>query len=170
MTLEVKVSKKLVPYDLAYKELRKRVDSIKKHKSTDLLWILEHPLTYTGGIRSDKKEILDKKIKITKTNRGGKITLHNPGQKIVYLALDLNKRKKDIRNLVKNIEKSIIEFLKIYKINSFADRKNIGIWVNKKKNCCYWNTGYKVDCISRMFNKYKQFSYALSKNNSMWFR
>ena len=133
MTLEVKVSKKLVPYDLAYKELRKRVDSIKKHKSTDLLWILEHPLTYTGGIRSDKKEILDKKIKITKTNRGGKITLHNPGQKIVYLALDLNKRKKDIRNLVKNIEKSIIEFLKIYKINSFADRKNIGIWVNKKK-------------------------------------
>ena len=103
MTLEVKVSKKLVPYALAYKELRKRVDSIKKHKSNDLMWILEHPLTYTGGIRSNEKEVLDKRIKVIKTNRGGKITLHNPGQKIIYLALDLNKKKKDIRNLVRNI-------------------------------------------------------------------
>ena len=133
MTLEVKVSKKLVPYTLAYKKLRKRVDSIKKHKSRDLLWILEHPLTYTGGIRSSEKEVLDKKITLIKTNRGGKITLHNPGQKIIYLALNLNKRKKDIRNLVKNIENSIIEFLKIYKIRSYADKKNIGIWVNGKK-------------------------------------
>ena len=133
MTLEVKVSKKLVPYAFAYRELRKRVDSIKKHKSKDLLWILEHPLTYTGGIRSSVKEVLDKKIKLIKTNRGGKITLHNPGQKIIYLVLNLNKRKKDIRNLVKNIENSIIEFLKIYKIRSYADKKNIGIWVNGKK-------------------------------------
>ena len=133
MTLEVKVSKKLVPYKFAYNELRKRVDSIKKHKSKDLLWILEHPLTYTGGIRSNEKEILDKKITIIRTNRGGKITLHNPGQKIIYLALDLNKRKKDIRNLVRNIENSIIEFLKIYKINSYSDKKNIGIWVKEKK-------------------------------------
>jgi lipoyl(octanoyl) transferase len=133
MTLEVKVSKKLVSYKLAYKELIKRVDSIKKHKSKDLLWILEHPLTYTGGIRSSEKEILDKKIKLIKTNRGGKITLHNPGQKIIYLAIDLNRRKKDIRNLIINIENSIIEFLRIYKINSYADKKNIGIWVKQKK-------------------------------------
>jgi len=133
MTFEVKVSKKLVPYKLAYRELRKRVDYLKKHKSKDLLWILEHPLTYTGGIRSNEKEILDKKIKLIKTNRGGKITLHNPGQKIIYLVLDLNKRKKDIRNLVKNIENSIIEFLKLYKIDSYTDKKNIGIWVNRKK-------------------------------------
>ena len=133
MTLEVKVSKKLVPYKLAYKELRKRVDSIKKHKSKDLLWILEHPLTYTSGIRSSEKEVLDKKIKLVKTNRGGKITLHNPGQKIIYFALDLNRRKRDIKNLVINIENSIIEFLKIYEINSHSDKKNIGIWVNQKK-------------------------------------
>ena len=133
MTLEVKVSRKLVPYESAYESLIKRVDSIKKHKSKDLLWILEHPLTYTGGIRSKKNEVLDKKIKLIKTNRGGKVTLHNPGQKIIYLALNLNKRKKDIRNLVRNIEDSIVEFLKIYKINSYADKKNIGIWVNGKK-------------------------------------
>ena len=68
-----------------------------------------------------------------KTNRGGKITLHNPGQQIVYFVLDLNRRKKDIRNLVRQIENAIIKFLKIYNIESYADKKDIGIWVKKKK-------------------------------------
>ena len=133
MTLEIKISKKLIPYKSAFKFLKKRVDTLKKQKGEDLLWILEHPLTFTAGIRSKKNEILDKKIKIIETNRGGKITLHNPGQKIVYLVLNLNNRKKDIRNLVKQIEVSIIEFLRIYRINSYADKENIGIWVKGKK-------------------------------------
>jgi lipoyl(octanoyl) transferase len=94
MTLEIKINKKLTPYKSAFKFLKRRVDSLKKQKGEDLLWILEHPLTFTGGIRSKKNEILDKKIKIIETNRGGKITLHNPGQKIVYFVLDLNKKKK----------------------------------------------------------------------------
>jgi lipoyl(octanoyl) transferase len=133
MTLEIKISKKLIPYKSAFKFLIKRVDSLKKQKGEDLLWILEHPLTFTGGIRSKKNEILDKKIKIIETNRGGKITLHNPGQKIVYFVLDLNKKRKDIKNLVKQIELSIIEFLKLYNIKSYADKENIGIWVRDKK-------------------------------------
>jgi len=133
MTLEVKISKKLIPYNSAFTFLKKRVGSLKKLKSNDLLWILEHPLTFTGGIRSNKNEILDKKIKIIKTNRGGKITLHNPGQKIIYFALNLNKKKKDIRNLVRQVELSIIDFLKLYKIKAYTDKENIGIWVNDKK-------------------------------------
>ena len=133
MNMEIKISKELIPYKYAIKCLKKRVDSVKAGKNNELLWILEHPTTFTAGIRSEKKEILDKKIKIIKTNRGGKITFHNPGQKIIYFVLDLNKRKKDIRLLVKKIEKSIIQFLKLYKIRSKSDRKNIGIWVNKKK-------------------------------------
>ena len=59
--------------------------------------------------------------------------MHNPGQKVVYFAINLNKRKKNIRNLVKQIENIIIDFLKLYKINSKADRKNIGIWFKNKK-------------------------------------
>ena len=59
-------------------------------------------------------EVLDKKIKIISTNRGGKITVHNPGQKIVYFALDLNKRKRDVRKFINVVEKSIIELLAIY--------------------------------------------------------
>ena len=133
MTLEVKISNRLITYKYAFKFLRKRVEDVKKGKKKELLWILEHPLTFTAGIRSNEKEVLDNKIKLIKTNRGGKITLHNPGQKVIYFILDLNKRKKDIRNLINEIEKSIIDFLKIYKINSYADKKNIGIWVKNKK-------------------------------------
>ena len=133
MNIEVKISKRRISYKIAMKFLQKRVEKIKANKGKELLWVLEHPTTYTAGIRSNNNEIIDKKIKIIKTNRGGKITLHNPGQKIIYFALNLNKRKKDIRKLINAIEKSIIEFLWIYKIKGKKDRKNIGIWVNKKK-------------------------------------
>jgi len=133
MSIQIKITNQLIPYKYALKYLHRRVESIKNGKGKELLWILEHPTTYTAGIRFEKKEVLDKKIKIIKTNRGGKITLHNPGQKIIYFVLNLNKRKKDIRNLVEEIEKSIIQFLKLYKITSNSDRKNIGIWVKEKK-------------------------------------
>ena len=133
MSIEVKISKRPISYETAIKILYKRVENLKINKGKELLWILEHPLTFTAGIRSTDKEIIDKKIKITKTNRGGKITLHNPGQKIVYFVLNLNNRKKDIRKLISSIEKSIIEFLSLYKIKGQTDKKNIGIWVNKKK-------------------------------------
>ena len=133
MSIEVKISKRRISYKIAMKFLNKRVEELKVNKGRELLWILEHPVTYTAGIRSNNKEIIDKKIKIINTNRGGKITLHNPGQKIIYFVLNLNKRKKDIRKLINAIEKSIIEFLWIYKIKGKKDKKNIGIWVNKKK-------------------------------------
>ncbi len=115
------------------KFLLKRVEEVKANKGKELLWILEHPVTYTAGIRFNDDEIVDEKITIIHTNRGGKITLHNPGQKIIYFVLNLNKRKKDIRKLINAIEKSIIQFLQIYKIKGKKDKKNIGIWVNKKK-------------------------------------
>ena len=133
MNIEVKISKLRIPYKKAIYDLEKRVEDVKKGLKKELIWILEHPTTYTGGIRSSENEILDKKIKIIKTNRGGKITLHNPGQKIIYFVLNLNKRKKDIRLLIKIIEESIIEFLRLYNIYGKSDRKNIGIWVNNKK-------------------------------------
>ena len=133
MIIELKISKKLVPYKRAMNLLEKRVVDVQKGKEKELLWILEHPRIYTGGVRSKDSEILDKKIEYISTNRGGKITLHNPGQKILYFVINLNKRKKDIRRFVNIIEKSVIEFLNIYKINGKSDKKNIGIWVKNKK-------------------------------------
>ena len=133
MNIEVKLSKRRISYKKAMNILNKRVLEIQKNKNNELIWILEHPLTYTAGIRFNDNEILDKKINIIKTNRGGKITLHNPGQRIIYFALNLNKRKKDIRKLIKSIELSIIQFLKIHKIKARKDKNNVGIWVRENK-------------------------------------
>ena len=133
MSIEIKISKKRIPYKMAMLYLNRRVEEVKNGKNRELLWILEHPTTYTAGVSFNKKEIIDKKIKIVRSNRGGKITLHNPGQKIVYFVINLNKRKKDIRKFINSIEKSIIQFLEIYKIEAKNDRKNIGIWVKDKK-------------------------------------
>ena len=133
MNVEIKISSRKIPYKLSSKYLEKRVNDVKLGKKKDLIWILEHPLTYTGGIRSNDTDILDNNIKVIKTKRGGKITLHNPGQKIIYFVINLNKRKKDIRKFVNYIENSIIEFLRLFNIESKSDRKNIGIWVKDKK-------------------------------------
>ena len=133
MSIQIKISKKRVSYKKSMLLLNKRVDEVKLGKKKELIWILEHPTTFTAGVSYNKKDIIDKRIKIIKTNRGGKITLHNPNQKIIYFVINLNKRKKDIRKLIDAIEKSIIQFLKIYKISAKKDKKNIGIWVNSKK-------------------------------------
>ena len=113
--------------------MNKRVEEVKLGKNNELIWLLEHPLTYTGGVSFDKKEILNKKVKVIKTNRGGKITLHNKGQKIIYFVINLNDRKKDIRKLISALENSILQFLGTYKIRAKRDKKNIGIWVKGKK-------------------------------------
>ena len=133
MSIEIKISKKRISYKKAMLFLNKRVDEVKNGKKRELLWILEHPTTYTAGVSFNQKEILDKKIEIVQSNRGGKITLHNPGQKIIYFVINLNNRKKDIRKFINVIEKSVIQFLEAYKIIAKKDKKNIGIWVNKKK-------------------------------------
>ena len=133
MSIEIKLSKRRIPYNKAMFFLNKRVEQVKNGSNKELIWILEHPRTYTAGVSFKNNEIIDKKIEIIKTNRGGKITLHNPGQKLIYFVINLNKRKKDIRKLINAIELSIIEFLKILKIIAKNDKKNIGIWVKEKK-------------------------------------
>ena len=129
MSIEIKKSIKPVKYDLAINYLEYRVKEIISKKSEkELIWFLEHPSIFTGGSSFKEYDILDNSIKITKTSRGGKITWHGPGQLVCYFVIDLNKRGKDIRKFVKIIEGTIIQTLKKYDINSFSDRKNIGIW------------------------------------------
>ena len=133
MSIEIKLSKKPIPYKKAMLYLNKRVQQVKNGDNKELIWVLEHPKTYTAGVSFKLNEIIDKKIRVIKTNRGGKVTLHNPGQKIVYFVINLNNRKKDIRSFINIIELSVIEFLKILKINAKKDKKNIGIWVKGRK-------------------------------------
>ena len=133
MKIEIKKSTKPIEYKEAIDFLEKRLIKVNEKKLSELIWILEHPNTYTAGTGYDENDILDKSIKVIKTNRGGKITYHGPGQTICYFVIDLNKKKKDIRKFTKIIEKTIIETLNEYKINSFNDNANIGIWVNHEK-------------------------------------
>ena len=133
MIIEVKNSIKPLDYVESINMLEKRVEEVLLGKKNELLWILEHKTVYTGGTSSNQKDLINKSIKIIKTNRGGKYTVHSPGQKIIYFVLNLNKRKKDIRKLVIQIENCVINILKEYELSSYADKKNIGIWVEDKK-------------------------------------
>jgi len=130
MKIEIKKSQKPVKYDDALAFMEKRLLDISQKKSSDLIWILEHEELYTAGTSFKEDEILDKSINIIKTNRGGKITYHGPGQLICYFVIDLKKEKKDIRKFISLIEKTIIETLKSYNVDTYADKDNIGIWYN----------------------------------------
>ena len=131
MNFEIKKSKKPIKYENALRIMEKRLIKINEKNTKELIWILEHEEIYTAGTNYSEDEVLDKSIKIFKTNRGGKITYHGPGQLICYFVLDLRK-KKDIRKLIKIIENTIIETLKFYKIKTFPDKNNIGIWYKER--------------------------------------
>ena len=133
MNIEVKNSVKPVDYAKSMKLLEKRVDDVFLGKKRELLWILEHKTVYTAGTSANASDLLDKNLPIIKTKRGGKITLHSPGQKVIYFVLNLNKRKKDVRNLVNQIENCIILTLKEFNLKAYKDSKNIGIWIDNKK-------------------------------------
>ena len=130
MTIEIKKSQNPVKYEDAISFMENRLKDIDLKKVNDLIWVLEHDHIYTSGTSFNENEIIDKSINIIKTNRGGKITYHGPGQLICYFVIDLKKGKKDIRKFISVIEKSIIETLKLYDIETFADKENIGIWYN----------------------------------------
>ena len=134
MNIEIKKSKKPVKYEDAIKLMENRLQEIHLNNSNQLIWILEHEEIYTAGTSYLESEIIDKSINLLKTKRGGKITYHGPGQLICYFVIDLKKRKKDIRKFISLIEKTIIDTLKFYGIETNADKENIGIWYNDKKN------------------------------------
>jgi len=162
MNIEIKISKKPIEYNKAIKYLEARLDKIKEGKAKELIWILEHNDIYTAGSSYKDDEILDKKIKLIKTNRGGKITWHGPGQIIFYFLIDLTKRNKDIRNFLTVIESSIIKSLKEYNITTFSDRKNIGIWIKKR------NSTKKIAAIGIRVKKWIAYhGFSLNINNDI---
>ena len=132
MNIEIKRSIKPIKYEDAIKLLEERLLEINNGQKEDLIWILEHEEVYSAGTSYKEKEVLNKDINLIKTNRGGKITYHGPGQLICYFVIDLKKRKKDIRKFITLIEETIIFSLSKFNIKTFGDPKNIGIWTNHK--------------------------------------
>ena len=130
MNIEIKKSIKPVNYFEAINLLEERLQRLYEKKENELIWTLSHNEIYTAGTSYNKNEIIDKSIKVIETNRGGKITCHAPGQLICYFVIDLRK-KKDVRRFISILEKTIKDTLKFFKIDTFADKKNIGIWHQK---------------------------------------
>jgi lipoyl(octanoyl) transferase len=127
--------------------MKARVGQVINETNKEMLWFLSHDHIYTQGTSASENEILKKnKIKIVKTNRGGKTTYHGPGQRIIYLIINLNKRKKDIRQFISIIESSLMEFLKKYDVDCATYKNRVGIWVIGK-NGKKFNKEEKIGAI-----------------------
>jgi len=161
MNIEIKKSIKPVNYFDAINILESRLKDLYENNVQELIWTLEHNEVFTAGTSYKKNEIIDKSIKILETNRGGKITYHGPGQLICYFVLDLRK-KKDIRKFITIIEKTIIQTLKFYKIETFPDKDNIGIWHK------YNNEVKKIAAIGIRVSKWIAYhGFAININNNL---
>ena len=161
MNIEIKKSIKPINYFDAINILEKRLEDLHANINKELIWTLEHDEIFTAGTSYKENEILDNSIDLIKTNRGGKITCHAPGQLICYFVIDLRK-KKDIRKFISCIEKSIIETLKHYQIETFSDKDNIGIWHKKK------NSVNKVAAIGVRVKKWIAYhGFAININNNL---
>ena len=130
MNIEIKKECNLIDYKKSVNFMQTRVNEIIQGKNNELIWFLNHNHIYTQGTSSSNKEILrENNIEVLKTNRGGKTTYHGPGQRIIYLMINLNDRKKDLRMFIRVIEQSLIDFLKEYKIDCATFKDRVGIWV-----------------------------------------
>ena len=133
--IEIILSDKFVEYSDAVNFMEKRVNNIIKNKDSELIWLLFHPNIYTFGASSSQNDFIFKpKIPVLKTNRGGQITYHGPGQRIIYYMINLNNRKKDIRHFINSLEKIAIETLKEFDVIAVSNKDKIGIWVTKINN------------------------------------
>ena len=161
MNIEIKKSIKPINYFDAINFLEKRLEDLHKNIDKELIWILEHDEIFTAGTSYKESEVLDNSIDLIKTNRGGKITCHGPGQLICYFVIDLRK-KKDIRKFITCIEKTIIDTLKEYEIETFSDKDNIGIWHKKD------NSINKVAAIGVRVKKWIAYhGFAININNNL---
>ena len=159
--MEFKIDTFPQDFNSSIKSMEKRVDSIINQTEDEMAWILNYPAIYTCGASENKNDLLDNsKLPILKTNRGGKYTYHGPGQRIIYLMINLNQRNRDIRGFVKLIENIILKILKRVGINGIIDHKHHGIFIKKDDGNLY-----KIASIGVKFKKwvsYHGFSFNLN--------
>ena len=126
------ISSGLVEYPDALKAMDERVDSIQKGNAKELVWLLEHPPLYSAGTSAKPKDLLTpNRFPVFKTGRGGQYTYHGPGQRVAYIMLDLNRRRRDIRAFVSSLETWIINTLSKFNIRGERRSDRIGIWVRR---------------------------------------
>ena len=122
----------LVEYPDALKVMDERVDLIQKGNAKELVWLLEHPPLYSAGTSAKPQDLLTpNRFPVFKTGRGGQYTYHGPGQRVAYVMLDLNRRRRDIRAYVSSLETWIINTLAKFNIRGERRSDRIGIWVRR---------------------------------------
>ncbi len=130
--VEWRISSNLVDYDYALTEMEKRVSAIQLGEQGELIWLLEHPPLYTAGTSANVSDLTDpERFPVYNAGRGGQYTYHGPGQRVVYFMLDLNKRGKDVRKFVTNLEQIIIETLASFQIRGERRNDRVGVWVDR---------------------------------------
>ena len=134
--IEYAISRDLVNYPKSVEIMEKRIENIRSKKKSELIWFLEHPSIYTAGTSADKKDLLKENIfPVFKSSRGGEYTYHGPGQRIIYIMLDLRERNYDVRSFVNALETSVMDTLNDLGVKSLLIKGKVGVWIkNSIKN------------------------------------
>ncbi|MFN3434935.1 MAG: lipoyl(octanoyl) transferase LipB [Sphingomonas sp.] len=126
--IEWRVSPGLTPYDEALAAMEARAAAVLAGEARELIWLLEHPPIYTAGTSAVGSDLIDPRFPVIATGRGGKYTYHGPGQRIVYMVLDLGRRGRDVRCFVHGVEGWVIAALAHLGIAAFRAEGRVGIW------------------------------------------
>ncbi len=130
--IDVLFADRPVPYPEALAFMEKRVAEIAQGAAKECLWFLEHPPLYTAGTSAKTSDlIMPDRFPVYQAGRGGQFTYHGPGQRVVYLMLDLNRRGRDIRCFVRNTENWIIDTLAQFNICAKTVDGRVGVWVDR---------------------------------------
>ena len=129
--VEWRVSDALVPYEHAVTEMDARVDAIAHGTASEFAWLIEHPPLYTAGTSADPADLIEARFPVHRTGRGGQFTYHGPGQRVVYVMLDLKRRKPDIRCYVASLEEWLIRALRRFQVRGERREDRIGVWVRR---------------------------------------
>jgi lipoyl(octanoyl) transferase len=127
-----RVTDGLVDYDHAVAEMEREAALIAEGKADELVWLIEHPPLYTAGTSAEEKDLLaPKRFPVFKTGRGGEYTYHGPGQRVVYVMLDLKRRRQDVRAFVSALEAVVIGTLNDMNIRGERREDRVGVWVQR---------------------------------------
>ncbi len=130
--IEWKVSSNPIDYDLALTFMEQRVTQISQGQAKECIWLLEHPSLYTAGTSAKREDLLTPdRFPVYKTGRGGEYTYHGPGQRIAYVMLDLNKRRKDVRWFVEELENWVIDVCAHLGVKAERREGRVGLWVQQ---------------------------------------
>ena len=133
--IEWKTSNNPVEYNFAVSEMKKRVLEIKKNSACEMIWLLEHNSIFTAGTSAKLEDLKNSNVNFLYTGRGGQWTWHGPGQRVVYLMLNLKNRLQDVKAYVYALEELIILTLKDFYVYGVRINGQPGVWVKDNNGC-----------------------------------